>query len=155
TGGEPQRPTELYYLESANSSPRRLTNFNREVASRNLGRVETITWQGPNTFQENGILVYPPEFSSGQKYPLVLLIHGGPQSASTEAFSAWAQLIAAHGYLVFQPNYRGSDNLGNAYQRAIYKDWGEGPGRDVMAGLEAVKQRGFVDEGRIAVTGWS
>jgi len=57
--------------------------------------------------------------------------------------------------VVFEPNYRGSDNLGNAYQRAIVNDAGEGPGKDVMAGLEAVKKKGFVDAGRIAVTGWS
>jgi dipeptidyl aminopeptidase/acylaminoacyl peptidase len=57
--------------------------------------------------------------------------------------------------LVFQPNYRGSDNLGNAYQRAIVNDAGEGPGRDVMAGLSAVVRKGMVDTTRIAVSGWS
>jgi dipeptidyl aminopeptidase/acylaminoacyl peptidase len=155
TGSEPGRPTELYYLASPNSSPRRLTDFNRATAGMSLGKVETIVWKGPDDFEENGILVYPPDFAAGKKYPLVLLIHGGPQAASTEAFSAWAQMIAARGYVVFQPNYRGSDNLGNAYMRAIVNDWGKGPGRDVMAGLEAVKKKGFVDEGRIAVTGWS
>ena len=76
-------------------------------------------------------------------------------SASLERFNAWAQLIAAKGFVVFEPNYRGSDNLGNAYQRAIFKDQGDGPGKDVMAGLEAVKKRGFVDDKKIAVTGWS
>jgi len=65
------------------------------------------------------------------------------------------QLIAAHDYVVFMPNYRGSDNLGNTYQRAIFNDAGDGPGRDVMAGIEAVKKRGFIDSNRIAVTGWS
>jgi dipeptidyl aminopeptidase/acylaminoacyl peptidase len=154
-GSDPQCPAELFYLASPQSAPRRLTDFNRHVAGLHLGKVETITWQGPDGFQENGILTFPPDFKPEKKYPLVLLIHGGPQSASTEVFSKLAQLIAAHDYVVFQPNYRGSDNLGNAYQRAIVKDWGKGPGRDVMAGLEAVKKRGFVDASRIAVTGWS
>jgi dipeptidyl aminopeptidase/acylaminoacyl peptidase len=155
TGSEPQRPTELYYMQAPTAAPRCLTNFNADVAGLDLGHVETITWQVPGSFQANGILVFPPGFSSKNKYPLVLLIHGGPQAASTECFTSLAQLIAAHGYIVFEPNYRGSDNLGNAYQRAIVKDWGEGPGRDVMAGVEAVKQRGFIDADRIAVTGWS
>jgi dipeptidyl aminopeptidase/acylaminoacyl peptidase len=155
TGSDPGHPTELFYMTSAAAKPRRLTNFNKEVAGLHLGNVESLTWKGPDGFTENGILVYPPEFSAGRKYPLVLLIHGGPQSASTQVFSPMAQLIAAHGYLVFSPNYRGSDNLGHAYQKAIVRDWGDGPGRDVMAGLEALKKRGFVDEGRIAVTGWS
>jgi dipeptidyl aminopeptidase/acylaminoacyl peptidase len=101
------------------------------------------------------VLTYPPDFDAAKKYPLVLLVHGGPNSASVERFNAWAQLIAASGYVVFEPNYRGSDHLGNAYMRAIVGDWGKGPGEDVMAGVEAVKKRGFVDDKRIAVTGWS
>ena len=56
---------------------------------------------------------------------------------------------------MFQPNYRGSDNLGNVYQRAIADDAGEGPGRDVIAGVDALVARGFVDPGRVAVSGWS
>ena len=128
----------------------RLTDFNAEVAGRALGKVETITWETHDKFKADGVLTYPPDFVADNKYPLVLLIHGGPQSASTERFSPWSQLIAARGYVVFEPNYRGSDNLGNAYQRAIFKDQGDGPGKDVMAGLEAVKKRGFVDEQKIA-----
>ncbi|HZU37038.1 MAG TPA: S9 family peptidase, partial [Gemmataceae bacterium] len=155
TGSEPHHPRELYYLKSPDDTPRRLTHFNDKIAALRLGKVETITWDGPDGFSENGILVYPPDFSPNNKYPLVLVVHGGPQSASTTGWSSLAQLIAAHGYVVFQPNYRGSDNLGNRYQHAIIKDWGAGPGRDVMAGLAAVQKRGFVDAKRIAVTGWS
>lgn len=155
TGSESQHPAELYYLASADAAPRRLTSFNDAVASLDLGRVETIEWQGPDRLAENGVLIYPPGFDAQKKYPLVLLIHGGPQAASTESFSTFGQLLAARGYVVFQPNYRGSDNLGNAYQRAIVNDAGDGPGRDVMAGLKVVKGRGFVDPARIGVSGWS
>jgi len=155
TGSQPHHPTELYYLPSADAKPQCLTDFNQELAGRNLGKVETVEWTGPDGYQEDGVLIYPPGFTSGKKYPLVLLIHGGPQAASTETFNLSGQLFAAHGYLVFQPNYRGSDNLGNTYQRAIFNDAGEGPGKDVMAGIEAVKKMGFVDTQRMAVTGWS
>lgn len=155
TGTQPDQPAELYIMESVNSGPRKLTDFNREVASLDLGKVESMSWNTADGFKANGILTYPPGFAANQKYPLVLLIHGGPASASTEKFSLWPQLIAARGNVVFEPNYRGSDNLGNAYQRAIFKDQGDGPGKDVMAGLEALKKRGFVEEKRIAVTGWS
>ncbi|MFI5166947.1 MAG: S9 family peptidase [Thermoanaerobaculales bacterium] len=154
-GSEGGHPVELYFMASPDSPPRRLTDFNRETAALDLGRVETIEWQGPDHFHEDGVLIYPPGYQPGSKLPLVLLIHGGPQAASTAAFSPLGQLIAARGYLVFQPNYRGSDNLGNGYQRAIFNDAGDGPGRDVMAGLDAVKKRAIVDEGRIAVSGWS
>lgn len=148
-------PTELYYLSSAGAQPRVLAHYNDWISSIQMGEAKSVTWQGPDGFQEDGVLVPPPNFSPAKKYPLVLLIHGGPQASSTESFSSLPQILAAQGYLVFEPNYRGSDNLGNAYQRAIYRDAGDGPGRDVMAGLAAVEKMGNVDTDRIAVSGWS
>ena len=141
-------------MSSSTASPKRLTNLNAEVAGLALGRTEVVTWQSDG-FTHNGIVTYPPDFSNNQKYPLVLVIHGGPTAASLETFATNAQLMAAKGWVVFQPNYRGSDQIGNVYQRAIVNDAGAGPGRDVMAGVEALKQRGFVDASRIAVSGWS
>jgi dipeptidyl aminopeptidase/acylaminoacyl peptidase len=132
-----------------------MTDYNSEVAGRALGKVESITWSTKDGFKADGILTYPPDFDPAQKYPLVLVIHGGPQSASVERFGTLPQLLAARGNVVFEPNYRGSDHLGNAYMRAIVGDWGQGPGEDVMAGLATVQKRGFVDDKRIAVTGWS
>ena len=155
TATEPDHPTELYYLESPDRAPRRLTDYNAEVAGRSLGKMETTTWKVGGGFEADGIIVYPPDFKPDKKYPLVLLIHGGPQSASVERFDSFGQIIAAKGYVVFEPNYRGSDHRGQAYQHAIVGDWGKGPGEDVMAGLDALKKRGFIDESRIAVTGWS
>jgi dipeptidyl aminopeptidase/acylaminoacyl peptidase len=155
TGSEAQHPTELYFMDSANASPRRLTEFNREVASRALSRVDSIEWPVSGGLTADGVVYYPPGFNPKNKYPLVLLIHGGPQAASTAGFSAMAQLFAARGHVVFSPNYRGSDNRGNAYQKAIVGDWGQGPGEDVMAGLDVLQKRGFIDESRIAVSGWS
>jgi dipeptidyl aminopeptidase/acylaminoacyl peptidase len=153
-GTDPSTPAELYYMSSPAASPKQLTNLNSEVAGLALGRTEVISWQSDG-FTHNGIVTYPPDFSNNQKYPLVLVIHGGPTAASLETFAPQAQLMAAKGWVVFQPNYRGSDQIGNVYQRAIVNDSGAGPGRDVMAGIEALKRRGFVDATRIAVSGWS
>ncbi len=155
TASSANHPAELYYMTSTDASPRQLTNYNDWISSDALADVKPIEWQGPNGFHEDGIIDYPPGFSKDSKYPLVLLIHGGPQASSTTGFDVFGQLIAAQGYLVFQPNYRGSDNLGNAYQRAIYRDAGDGPGRDVMAGLAAVEKMGNVDTDKIGVSGWS
>ncbi len=155
TGSTPTQPSELYYMASANDAPRRLTDFNHEIASLALGKAERLEWKGPDGFQEDGVLFYPPDFQKDRKYPLVLIIHGGPQAATTTQFSFLPQLMVTHGYVVFSPNYRGSDNLGNAYQRAIMNDAGDGPGRDVIAGIDAVKKLGFVDASKISVTGWS
>jgi dipeptidyl aminopeptidase/acylaminoacyl peptidase len=158
-GSEPNRPTELYYMPSPTSAPRRLTDLNGYFQQFALGRVSEIDWTGPNGFPEDGVLTYPPGFVAGKKYPLVLQIHGGPNWGSVEAFDTdyegLSQLFAAHGYVVFEPNYRGSDSFGNAYQLAIFNDAGDGPGRDVMAGIAAVEHLGFIDRSRIAVSGWS
>src|SRR5437870_106167 len=154
-GTEPARPAEIYYLASSAGPPRRLTDFHREIAARAIGRSEAVEWAASDGLRANGVLTLPPDFSPGRRYPLVLLIHGGPTASSTEEFSARAQLLAAHGWLVFQPNYRGSDNLGNAFQRAIAASAAEGPGRDIMAGVAALVRRGIVDTTRLAVSGWS
>jgi dipeptidyl aminopeptidase/acylaminoacyl peptidase len=82
-GSEPDRPAKLYYRPSADASSRRLTDFNAEIAALKLGRVETVQWHGPDGFSEDGILVYPPEYELGAKLPLVLVIYGRPQAAST------------------------------------------------------------------------
>jgi len=154
-GSTPGQPSELYYMASADGTPKRLTNFNAEIAGLALGKTEKFAWQGPDKFGEDGVIVYPPGFEKGKKYPLVLIIHGGPRAATTTQFSFLPQLVAAHDCVVFEPNYRGSENLGNAYTHAIWNDAGDGPGRDVMAGVAALKKLGFVDESNIAVTGWS
>jgi len=100
-------------------------------------------------------LTYPPEYVEGRRYPLVLNIHGGPMGASGEAFNTFNQIMAARGWLVFSPNYRGSSTQGKAFQSAVINDAGEGPGRDVMSGVQVLKERGIVDETRVAASGWS
>jgi dipeptidyl aminopeptidase/acylaminoacyl peptidase len=148
------RPAELYAMDSPTARPRRLTDFNAWASDVAWGREERITWRNDG-FDEDGVLVYPPDFSASGSYPLVLLIHGGPQSSSKTSFSALAQLMAAEGWLVFQPNYRGSDNLGNAYMAAIMKDAGPGPGRDVMTAVQMLRSRPYVAPVKPSVTGWS
>ncbi len=154
-GSDPGHPAELFLMASSTAAPKRLTELNAEIAGRDLGKVEPFSWQGPDGWKEDGVVVLPPGLAPGTKVPLVLLIHGGPQAASTRVFSPAAQLLAAKGWVVFSPNYRGSDNLGNAYQRAIFNDAGDGPGRDILSGVDALVKKGFVDPARIAVSGWS
>jgi dipeptidyl aminopeptidase/acylaminoacyl peptidase len=154
-GSTRMHPGELYVMDSTHARPRRLTNLNGFVDDLSLGRTESIDWQGPDHFQEDGVLTYPVGYQAGRKYPLVLVIHGGPEAGSTVGFAPLPQLMAAAGFLVLQPNYRGSTNLGDAYQHAIFRDTGDGPGKDVMAGLAAVQKLGIVDDNRIGVSGWS
>jgi dipeptidyl aminopeptidase/acylaminoacyl peptidase len=154
-GSTPTQPSELYYVASPGAKAKRLTDFNHEITALDLSRTDTFEWKGPDGFAEDGVVVYPPDFSRDKKYPLLLYIHGGPVFASTTDFDFYMQRWASHGYVVFRPNYRGTDNLGNKYQRAIMNDAGDGPGRDVMSGIAALEKQGFIDESRIGVSGWS
>ncbi len=154
-GSTPTHPAEVYLLKSLSSSPERLTDFNAFVDTLAIGKTEGVDWKGPNEFDEDGVLTYPVDYKAGAKYPMVLVIHGGPEGASTVRFSPLVQLLAAQNFFVFQPNYRGSTNLGDAYQHAIFRDTGEGPGKDVMAGVAEVEQTGMIDESRVGITGWS
>lgn len=153
-GSQPHQPSEIYIMNSVDAKPRRLTHFNSHFETLKLGRVEKISWQ-LDGFDQSGVLMYPPDYQSGQRRPLVLVLHGGPMDSSKEAFNEFSQLLAAQGWLVFEPNYRGSTSNGDAFQRAVINDGGDGPGRDVMAGIAVLKKRGIVDETRMAVSGWS
>ncbi len=140
-GTSPTRPAELYYMASPSAPVKRLTDVNGEIASIPLGKSEVVTFTN-DKFEQNAILTFPPDFDPSKKYPLVLLIHGGPRAASLMNFSPGAQLMAAKGWLVLQPNYRGSDNLGRQFQSAISNDAGAGPGRDVIAAIDARQGQG-------------
>ncbi|GAC1355816.1 MAG: S9 family peptidase [Acidobacteriaceae bacterium] len=148
------QPAELFYLARTGDTPVQLTHLQTVTEGVDLGRQETVRWKS-NTFDVDGVLTYPPGYAAGKKLPLVLYLHGGPTAASLETFSTASQILAAQGWLVFEPNYRGSNNEGNAFETAIVKDAGAGPGRDVMAGLAMLEKRGLVDETKIAVSGWS
>jgi len=147
--------TELYYRLPRGGAPVALKNYNKAIAALALGGSETVTFRSDTGTLADAVLITPPDFSPSKTYPLVLLIHGGPTSATTHTFNRLGQLMAARGWLVLEPNYRGSDNHGLAYQRAVRYDPEDGPGRDVDAAVAAVRTRGIVDSDRIAVSGWS
>jgi dipeptidyl aminopeptidase/acylaminoacyl peptidase len=153
-GSEPDLPPELYVMASPTSKPLRLTSFNSSVLHRRLGRMQTVTWKSDN-YDHDGVITYPPDFQSGQRYPMLVHIHGGPHATSRLSFDGGSQFYAANGWLVFEPNYRGSDGQGDRYQTAVIGDATAGPGRDIRAGIAAVLAMGIVDDARIAVTGYS
>ncbi len=152
---------ELYLLRTVDgSSPTRLTDFNSRFASYTLPRSIEVQWRAPDGQLNDGILTYPNGYTSGKRYPLVVYSHGGPEASSSEGFDTneigpLRDLFAADGYLVFEPNYRGSDNLGNAHLHAIYRDPGHGPDSDVISGIKMLEKQGIVDESRIAAVGHS
>ncbi|HEX5461649.1 MAG TPA: S9 family peptidase [Steroidobacteraceae bacterium] len=151
---------ELYLLRTPQSTPDRLTHLNSGFAAYQYPNSTEVQWRAPDGQPNDGILTYPNGYRSGKRYPLVVFSHGGPEAASTEGFDAdevgpLRDLFAARGFLVFEPNYRGSDNLGNAHEHAIYRDPGAGPDSDVISGIKMLEAKGIVDTARIAAVGHS
>ncbi|MBV9407306.1 MAG: S9 family peptidase, partial [Candidatus Eremiobacteraeota bacterium] len=147
-------PSELYY-RPANGAPVEVTDYNAATTALDLAPSEEFSFPTSLGPRGDAVLTLPVGYVAGRKYPLIVHIHGGPTSASLRSFSSMAQLMAARGWIVLQPNYRGSDNHGLAYQRGVLYDPDDGPGKDIMAAVDAVRARGIVDDHRIAVGGWS
>jgi dipeptidyl aminopeptidase/acylaminoacyl peptidase len=149
---------ELYLLDREAGKPRRLTQVNARIDAMKFHKAREISWtSGP--FTADGVLTYP-DLMPGKKYPLVVWAHGGPEAASQTGFISgeqrlMRQLLASQGFIVFEPNYRGSDNLGNAYERATFGDPGQGPGDDILSGVDFVVKGGLVDTSRITMAGHS
>jgi dipeptidyl aminopeptidase/acylaminoacyl peptidase len=101
----------------------------------------------------DGTITLPPRGEA--PYPLVVYPHGGPHSRTTTGFSFTAQILAANGYLVFQPNFRGSSGYGLKFLDADRRDFGGGDMRDILTGVEALVERGLADSGRQFVYGIS
>ena len=118
------------------------------------GEAQRVVWKS-EVGEEDGWLLPPREVAKA-KYPLAVLVHGGPSGASTNGWARrWAGLLASQGYFVFMPNPRGSIGRGEAFSEANVKDFGGGDLRDILSGVEAVTQRAPIDEQRIGIVGWS
>lgn len=151
---------ELYLLPTIDAKPTRLTDFNDGFARFAQARSVEVQWQASDGQPDDGILTYPNDYVAGKQYPLVVYSHGGPEASSSEGFDTneigpLRALFAADGYLVFEPNYRGSDNLGSVHEHAIYRDPGAGPDDDVIAGIEMLEKKHLVDTSKIAAVGHS
>jgi dipeptidyl aminopeptidase/acylaminoacyl peptidase len=160
TGLRTDHPADIYYLAPGAQTPKRLSDENAWMNRVQIAQSKPFGWTLDNGMKAVGVLTYPIGYVEGRKYPLVLDIHGGPVSTSTWDMSgieggSLVQLLAARGYLVFRPNYRGSDNEGDAFLQAIVGDVTSGPGRDNLAAVDALRKLGIVDESRIGVSGWS
>ncbi len=136
---------------------RRITSLNEDLlANRQLGEVEELWWDSSFDGRPiQGWIVKPPDFDPTRRYPLILEIHGGPVSNYGDRFSAEMQLLAAAGYVVLYANPRGSTSYGEEFADLLYHNY---PGQDyddLMSGVDAVIDRGYIDEDNLFVTGGS
>ena len=149
-----EHPPELY--AGAIGSWKQITQANANLRP-SWGKSESIEWRS-DQFTVQGWLMYPAHYDPQRKYPMVVVVHGGPSSA---VHSTWpgpflgTALLASQGYFVLEPNPRGSYGQGEAFTRANVKDFGYGDFRDILAGVDAVLKSHPVDPQRVGITGWS
>ena len=152
----PEDPGDIFWCDGKGGAERRLTRENRAaLAGLQLASTESFWCRSFDRKRVQGWVVKPPGFRAGRKYPLVLMIHGGPYSAYFNAWLFGAQVLAAQGYVVVYSNPRGSTGYGREFQTASVGNWGVEDSRDVLAAMDHVIRQGYVDKDRLAVTGAS
>ncbi len=150
----PAEVPEIHALESGKL--RRLSHQNDEWF-RNvlLGTTDEFAATSKDGTDVHGLIVKPPSFQAGRKYPALLRIHGGPNGQDTNAFNFEREALAASGYVVVAVNYRGSNGRGSAYQKAIFADWGNKEVVDLLGAMDYVQKLDYVDPLRLGIGGWS
>ena len=150
----PQLPDELFAL--ADGDLTQLSTVNSEIMKDiYTGRVEKFSYVSSDGAAMEGFVTFPANYKKGEKYPGLLMIHGGPQEQYDYRFDFEAQILASEGYVVVMPNPRGSWGYGQAFSTAIYQDWGGIDYEDVIASMDHAIAEGWVDENRTGVFGWS
>jgi dipeptidyl aminopeptidase/acylaminoacyl peptidase len=134
-----------------------LSHFNDGIRP-NWGRSESLSWMNAS-FNVQGWLTLPKDYNPAKKYPLIVIVHGGPGAAIGSQWAGWGTLspapFSALGYFVLQPNPRGSFGQGEAFTQANVKDFGYGDLSDILAGVDAAEARYSIDPQRVGLTGWS
>lgn len=136
---------------------KQVTNANPQVTEWALGDAAETCWKSKDGQTACGILVKPVGYKAGTRYPLVVAIHGGPQSADVLGFNGGygSQIYAGDGYAVLLPNYRGSTNYGEAHKWGIVNDYFKKGYEDIMTGVDKLIADGIVDGDKMGALGWS
>ncbi len=152
----PTRVGDIFWLERAGAAPKQLTHLNDELFSKlNLTEPEEIWYTSFDGRKIQTWVQKPPDFDATKKYPLILNIHGGPHAAYGFVFDHEFQWMAAKGYVVLYPNPRGSTSYGQEFGNIIQYHYPGDDYKDLMAGVDEVLKRGYIDEKKLGVTGGS
>ncbi len=151
-------PPEAYITSLDPFRPVQITDLNRGYET--SIETEVIRWKSFDGLEIEGLLTYPADYKKGERYPLILMVHGGPQSNFFETFIRYQgasppAIFADRGYVVLRPNPRGSAGYGLPFLRLNFMDWGGGDYFDLMAGVDFLIDQGLVDSNRMGVMGWS
>ncbi len=156
-----ERPTEIYIADGPDklAQARSITSFNKLFTDRDLPRAKPYRWISDDGTPVEGMLMYPPGKFEANNLPMFVFIHGGPQDADGNHFEAdwyqWDRLAATAGWLVFEPNYRGSTGYGDKFALQIVPEIVSRPGKDILTGVDALVKDGIADANQLAIGGYS
>src|SRR5262245_22467900 len=157
---EPTRFGEVYLMRGTGAPVRVTSIYESLEATFALPRQERFEWKGADGATVEGLLYFPAEYEAGRRYPLVVQMHGGP--AESDKFGAGPGLfqnffptLAAKGYVVFRPNFRGSSGYSNAAYRDVVGHYFNNMHTDVLTGVDALVARGVADPNQLVLMGWS
>jgi dipeptidyl aminopeptidase/acylaminoacyl peptidase len=160
----PSHPFEVFVGEvpetgASGPNPKRLTKLNPHLDQVALGQQEIVRWKSVDGLDIEGVIVKPVGYRAGQRYPVVMQPHGGPEAADLNgwlgSYSRWGQMLAGRGFVTFYPNYRGSIGRGPKYAMADHRDLMGKEFQDMLAGLDHLVKVGIADAGRIGIGGGS
>ncbi len=156
TRTSPHEAGDIVRINLSSGGVEELTHVNDDVlVGKRLGEVEEIWYESTDATQVQGWIVKPPDFDPEQRYPLILHIHGGPHAMYNVGFSYPYQNYAANGYVVLYTNPRGSTGYGTDFGNAIDNGYPSVDHEDLMAGVDAIIDRGYIDESKLFITGCS
>ena len=151
----PSRPCDVYEVDLQTGSGTYRTGVNTGVlGDRPAAAVEKMTFER-NGFEIQARLLFPDGFDSAKQYPLILEIHGGPNGRFSDSYDVTQQILSGRGYLVLAVNPRGSSSYGPDFMKAVLRDWGGEDFLDLMAAVDLVSERPYVDTDRLGVHGYS
>ncbi|QYK05355.1 S9 family peptidase [Shewanella zhangzhouensis] len=132
-----------------------LGDVHHQLVPENLGMPAKVNYTTRDGQKLRMYLLFPPNYDDTKAYPMVVLPHGGPQSRDSASFDFFAQYIATRGYIVIQPNFRGSTGYGLEFEKAGYKQWGQLMQDDVSDAVTYMTNNGYADKSRVCIVGAS
>lgn len=155
----PAHPSEVLLMRHGDADPKRLTDSNPWLATMRFAKQEVLTYAARDGMKLDGLLIYPLEYEQGKRYPLILLVHGGPEAHYSNGwltrYHSPGQVAAAAGYFVFHPNYRGSTGRGVDFSKLGQADPAGKEFDDLVDAVDILVTKGLVDKSKVGVTGGS
>ena len=150
---------EIFSSSLSSPAPVKVTSAGDQLSGFTLARREVVRWKSGDGTEIEGVLLKPADFDAKKKYPLLVVIHGGPTGIDMPYISADRyypiERFVAHGALVLKPNYRGSAGYGEAFRSLNVRNLGVGDYADVISGVDSLIAQGYVDKDRVGAMGWS